>query len=71
VAARTTVTPGKPELVAIPAGAIASQSTAIPEPSRAADASSEKQKEPSYTASMAVVGLLLAAMVVVAFKRFV
>lgn len=71
VAARTSAAPGKPELVAIPTGTTSAKSTHVAEPSEAPEARPENPKEPSYTASVAVVGLLLAVMVVVAFKRFV
>lgn len=71
VAARTKVASGKPELVAIPVGATTTTFTPTSDTSPSPEASSETEKPSSYAASMAVVGLLLAAMVVVAFKRFV
>ncbi len=65
LAARATVSSGKPELVAIPAGA-----PPAPAMSKPSDSSTEPLYEPSYIAGIALFGLLLAVVVMIGFKRF-
>jgi hypothetical protein len=65
LAARAIVSSGKPEIVAIPAGA--PHAAAMSNPSHS---STESSYEPSYVTGVALVGLLLAVVVMIAFKRF-
>ncbi len=65
LAARAAVSSGKPELVAIPAGA-----PPAPPTSKPSDASTASLVEPGYVAGIALAGLLLAVVVVIGFRRF-
>lgn len=65
LAARATISSGKPELVVIPVGA--PPATAMPTPS---ESSTEASDMPTYVAGIALVGLMLAVVLMVGLRRF-
>ncbi len=65
LAARATVSSDKPELVVIPLGAPPATVTSTP-----SESSTGTSDKPTYVAGIALLGLLLAVVVTVAFKRF-
>jgi len=64
LAARAIVASGKPELVAIPVGSPPVETSAQSE------SIAEETDKPTYATGIALAGLMLAVVIVVAFKRF-